>query len=101
MVDDQDQQHTDDAQAGTDAPAQTAPRRRRRAASRPAGPPVIPDSDQVELFSAPDPGGQSAAADVAPAPDVTPEAEGELAEAEARRGGGRVRRRDGCRRRPG
>jgi ribonuclease E len=60
MVDDQDQQPTeDDAHADTQASAQSAPRRRRRAASRPAGPPVIPDSDQVELFSAPDPGGHS------------------------------------------
>ena len=53
MVDDQDQQPTEEAQAGTESPASTAPRRRRRAASRPAGPPVIPESDQAELFAAP------------------------------------------------
>ncbi len=56
MVDDQDQQPTEEAQAGTEAPAaQTAPRRRRRAASRPAGPPAVPESDQAELFAAPAP----------------------------------------------
>ena len=64
MVDDQDQQPTDEAQVGTEAPsAQTAPRRRRRAASRPAGPPVIPESDQAELFAAPAPPGDEPAAE--------------------------------------
>ncbi len=52
MVDDQGQS-TEEAQ-GTGAPDQAAPRRRRRAASRPAGPPAaIPESDQAELFAAP------------------------------------------------
>ncbi len=61
MVDDQDQQPTEEAQAGTEAPtAQAAPRRRRRAASRPAGPPVVPPSDQAELFAATSEGGDPA-----------------------------------------
>ena len=52
-------------------------RRRRRAASRPAGPPVVPESDQAELFAAPAQGDEPAA-----------EAEAE-AEVEAGRGRGR------------
>ena len=79
MVDDQDQQPTEEAQAGTEAPsAQTAPRRRRRAASRPAGPPVIPESDQAELFAAPAPPGDE------PAAEAESEADAEaLAEAQS------------------
>ena len=53
MVDDQDQQPTDESQSEGGASAPTAPRRRRRAASRPAGPPVVAEGDQVELFAAP------------------------------------------------
>ncbi|HYN57075.1 MAG TPA: Rne/Rng family ribonuclease [Motilibacterales bacterium] len=68
MVDDQDQQPADDAQTvGSDAPTQP-PRRRRRAASRPAGPPVIgPGEDQVGLFDAPE-GGHESSDELASAP---------------------------------
>ncbi len=76
MVDDQDQQPTDESQAGAQAFAPTAPRRRRRAASRPAGPPVVPESDQVELFAAPAQDEQAAEAEATR--ESTPE--GEVAE---------------------
>jgi ribonuclease E len=79
MVDDQDQQPTEEAQAGNEAPsAQGAPRRRRRAASRPAGPPVVPESDQAELFAAPAQGDEPA---VAAEVEADAETEDELAAA--------------------
>jgi ribonuclease E len=79
MVDDQDQQLGNEAPTAAEAPA-APPRRRRRAASRPAGPPVIPDSDQAELFAAPAPGEGEVAGDTAtePAAEVEVEAEPEV-----------------------
>ncbi len=69
MVDDQGQS-TDEAQSATEAPDQAAPRRRRRAASRPAGPPAaIPMSDQAELFAAP---GADASEATAPSDETAP-----------------------------
>ena len=74
MVDDQDQQPTDEAQAGTEAPS---PRLRRAAAG---GPPVgqrvrrwSPPSDQAELFAAPAQGDEPAVeAEAEPRPSAEP-----------------------------
>ncbi len=82
MVDDQDQQPTDESQAGTEASAPTAPRRRRRAASRPAGPPVVPESDQAELFAAPVEVDEPAAEAEVDAPELSPDGEPEVEETE-------------------
>ena len=83
MVDDQDQQPTDEAQA--DVPVTSAPRRRRRAASRPAGPPaVVPEGDQAELFAASEQGdGATAAGEAGSAPELEAEPEVEGAGSEA------------------